>query len=389
MNIILNKLRKCSIAILNLPIQEKDGNVSTLLDVWNTIQTQLFPTLEQELDPLTGKEQEFIQIVTLLDLPDHMRAFRWRGLGRKRKNRLSMAKAFVAKSVYKFETTDILIEYVKGCRNLRRLCGWERKRQVPSPSTFSRAFNEFAMNELPQKIHEAMIKKHCGQKLAGHISRDSTAIESREKPVKTMKASPKPKRKRGRPRKGDVVTPKPRKRVELQAERRLEENLTDLPTVCNVGTKKSSKGYKTTWIGYKLHLDCIDGDIPVSAILTSASLHDSQAAIPLAQMSSERVTNLYDLMDAAYDSPEIHAFSKSLGHRPIIDNNPRRGDKILMDAATKSRFAERSSVERVNSYLKDNYGGRTIRVKGASKVMAHLMFGIVSITAMQLYRMLL
>jgi hypothetical protein len=63
--------------------------------------------------------------------------------------------------------------------------------------------------------------------------------------------------------------------------------------------------------------------------------------------------------------------------------------KILMDPATKSRFAERSSAERVNSYLKDNYGGRSIRVKGASKVMAHLMFGIVSITAMQLYRLLL
>jgi len=233
-----------------------------------------------------------------------------------------------------------------------------------------------------------MIKKHCGQKLSGHISRDSTAIESREKPIKTPK-TPKPKKKRGRPRKGEVTIPKPRKRVELQAERNLTENLNDLPTVCNVGTKKNSKGYKTTRIGYKLHLDCIDGDIPVSAILTSASLHDSQTAIPLAQMSFERITNLYDLMDAAYDSPEIHASSKSLGHRPIIDNNPRRGEKILMDPATKSRFAERSSAERVNSYLKDNYGGRSIRVKGSSKVMAHLMFGIVSITAMQLFRLLL
>ena len=165
--------------------------------------------------------------------------------------------------------------------------------------------------------------------------------------------------------------------------------MSDLPTVCNVGTKKNSKGYKETWIGYKLHLDCINGDIPISAVLSSASLHDSQAAIPLAQMSSERVTNLYDLMDAAYDSPEIHAFSKSLGHRPIIDNNPRRGEKILMDPATKTRFAERSSVERVNSNLKDNYGGRNIRVKGVSKVMTHLMFGVVSITAMQIFRLLL
>jgi hypothetical protein len=233
-----------------------------------------------------------------------------------------------------------------------------------------------------------MIKKYCGQKLAGHISRDSTAIEAREKPVKMPTVSPEPKRKPGRPRKDESAAPKVCKRVELQAGRSLEENLNELPTVCNVGTKKNSKGYKTTWIGYKLHLDCIDGDIPVSAILSSASLHDSQAAIPLAQMSCERLTNLYDLMDAAYDSPEIHAFSKSLGHRPIIDHNPRRGEKVVMDPATKSRFAERSSAERINSNLKDNYGGRNIRVKGAAKVMAHLMFGIISIAATQLYRLL-
>jgi hypothetical protein len=169
----------------------------------------------------------------------------------------------------------------------------------------------------------------------------------------------------------------------------LEENLKDLPKDCNVGTKKNSKGYKETWIGYKLHVDCIDGGIPISAILSSASLHDSQAAIPLAQISSKRIINLYDLMDAAYDSPEIQIYSMLLGHVPIIDNNPRRGEKILMDPATKSRFGERSNAERFNSNLKDNYGGRTIRVKGHSKVMAHLMFGIISITAMQIFRLLL
>ena len=40
---------------------------------------------------------------------------------------------------------------------------------------------------------------------------------------------------------------------------------------------------KESWIGYKLHLDVADGDIPISGLLTSASLHDSQAAIPLAK----------------------------------------------------------------------------------------------------------
>jgi hypothetical protein len=377
--------------LLDFPKPRKDGNMSTLFAIWNTIQTQLFPWLEEKLDPLSEKEREFVQIVSLLDLPSHMKQFRWRGFGRKKKSRIKLAKAFVAKSIYKFETTDMLIEYLKRCKNIRQLCGWELSRQVPSPATFSRAFAEFATHSLPQKIHEVMVITHCGQKLAGHISRDATAIEAREKPVKAnaSESVPTPKGKRGRPRKDEVLPPKPPKRVELQVTRSLEENLKDLPTHCNVGTKKNSKGYKETWIGYKLHLDCIDGDIPISAILSSASLHDSQVAIPLAQISSKRVTNLYDLMDAAYDSPAIHCFSKSLGHMPIIDNNPRRGEKILMDPATKSRFAERSSSERVNSNLKDNYGGRSIRVKGASKVMARLMFGIVSITAMQIFRLLL
>ena len=79
----------------------------------------------------------------------------------------------------------------------------------------------------------------------------------------------------------------------------LAEMLADLPRHCAVGMKRNAKGYKTSWIGYKLHLDVADGDIPVSCVLTSASLHDSQAAIPLASMTAARLTNLYDLMDAA------------------------------------------------------------------------------------------
>ena len=64
-------------------------------------------------------------------------------------------------------------------------------------------------------------------------------------------------------------------------------------------------------------------------ILTSASLHDSQAAIPLATLTATRVTNLYDLMDSAYDAPEIRAHSESLGHVALIDVNPRNAARKL------------------------------------------------------------
>ena len=363
--------------------------MSTLFSIFNTIQYKLFPWLEEELDPLTEKEQQFVQVISLIDLSSHMKDYCWSGSGRKPKSRPSLAKAFIAKSVYNLETNEILIEYLKGCKNLRRLCGWERRCKIPSASTFSRSFTEFSNGRLPQKIHEAMVIKHYGEKIAGHVSRDSSAIEVREKPEKKKQHASQPKRRRGRPRKDEVIVPKPEKRLDLQLTRNLSGNIDDLPVQCDVGTKLNSKGYKKSWIGYKLHLDCVDGDIPVSAILTSASLHDSQVSIPLAQMTQERIKNLYDLMDSAYDAPQIKAFSRKLGHVPIIDQNPRRGEKVHMDPATKVRFGERSSVERVYSNLKDNFGGSKIRVKGSSKVMTHLMFGVIALTATQLFRLLL
>ena len=56
-----------------------------------------------------------------------------------------------------------------------------------------------------------------------------------------------------------------------------------------VHVKRDAKGYQTSWSGYKLHIDAADGAIPVSCLLTSASLHDSQVAIPLATLTAERV----------------------------------------------------------------------------------------------------
>ena len=171
---------------------------------------------------------------------------------------------------------------------------------------------------------------------------------------------------------------------------------------CAVGTKRNAKGHTTSWIGYKLHLDVADGDIPISGLLTSASLHDSQAAIPLATVTAGRVTNLYDLMDSAYDAPEIKQKSRALGHVPIIDKNPRSlpGGKAEMEAEARGqrhagyklaedvRYNERSAAERVNARLKDEFGGRSVRVRGHAKVMCHLMFGIVALTVDQIMRLI-
>jgi hypothetical protein len=286
---------------------------------------------------------------------------------------------------------------------LRRICGWESRCEIPHESQFSRAFAGFAASELPQRLHAALIEATQKERLVGHISRDSTEIEAREKPQCTpVAAAPaRPKRKRGRPRKGELPAPPEPTRLQRQTKMTLEEMLDELPKACNAGTKKNSKGYKETWVGYKLHLDVADGQIPISCILTSASLHDSQAAIPLASITAQRVTNLYDLMDSAYDAAAIHEHSRGLGHIPIIDVHPRRDQALKEElqaeqkrckllgyrSAEDLRYRERTTVERVNARLKDEFGGRMIRVRGHAKVMCHLMFGIIALAADQILRL--
>lgn len=360
----------------------------TLSDLWNTIQRSLFPSLEVELDALTEKQKQFVEVIEILEPGPFLRQFGWKGIGRKPHSRLALLKAFVAKAVHNFPNTETLFDHLQVSPSLRRLCGWETRYRIPSLPTFSRAFAQFARSGVLLAIHEATIKNRYGDKIAGHASRDSTTVEGREKPLKKPLKPEKPKNRRGRPKKGEIRAPKEPRRLEIQPDRSLEENLADLPTACDIGTKRNSKGHSEYWIGYKLHADVVDGEIPVSLLLTSASVHDSQAAIPLAQMTAGRIVNLYDLMDAAYDAEPIRQYSRQLGHVPLIDSNPRQGVKLPIDPASDKRYDQRTSVERVFSMLKDNHGGKTVRVRGAAKVMTHLMFGLLVITATQLFRLL-
>jgi DDE family transposase/transposase-like protein DUF772 len=357
--------------------------------LWRPIQRQLLPMLEEELGELGDKDRLFVQVAALLDLGHLLVRYDWKGIGCPPHARAWLLHAFMAKEVYQFPTREALVEAIRARPMLRRLCGWESVAEVPSASTFCRAFAQFAEDRLPQAIHEALVQRHCGPKLVGHVSRDSTAIAARERPTAVREPAPvAPMRyRRGRPKKGEQRPVAPPVRLQLQPQRSLAENLADLPQVCDSGGKRNSKGAMEYWRGYKLHLDVIDGDIPISAVLTSASTHDSQVAIPLMQMSAQRVQSLYQLMDAAYDAQGVRDYACALGQVPIIEPK-HRGQWVPLDPAQRRRFHERSASERVNSLLKDYYGGRTLRVRGAAKVMCHLMFGLIAITAINLWHRL-
>jgi len=108
----------------------------------------------------------------------------------------------------------------------------------------------------------------------------------------------------------------------------IEEKLSLVSTDCGVGVKQNSKGNREVWIGGKLHISAIDGDIPITAFYSGANVHDSSVALPLMEETSNRVNYLYDLQDAGYDADIIREFSENLGHRPIIDINPKNSKAL-------------------------------------------------------------
>lgn len=390
---------------MQLTLREKITQFALML------QTGLFPALEQQGHVLTEEHKRFTSILSLLPLRRFVpMGGGWNG--RPQKDRYCIACAFVAKAVLNLSTTRQLIGRLSADPTLLQLCGWEHARQLPHESTFSRTFAEFAQMELAQFVHEALVRDTQSGRLIGHIARDSTAIHARERVPETpsqkraREAGQKPKRVRvstkGRKlrklsRKARLAQKAVPGKTDRQKGMQLEQILTEIPRECNIGAKTNSQGNTEYWRGYKLHLDVADGQIPITAVLTSANVHDSQLAIPMSKMSTARVTYCYELMDSAYDASAIHEHSRELGHVPIIDPKSPGGPKSQLPArqkvarqftpAEEVRYRERTMVERVYGRLKDEFGARSVRVRGPQKVMAHLMFGVLALTADQLLRL--
>jgi hypothetical protein len=349
-----------------------------------TVQRTLFPHLAECLAaPLTAQEKRLGQILELVHRENYVpKSASRQWLGRPRKEREALARAFVAKAVLGYPHTRALLHALRTAAPLRTLCGFATRRVVPAASTFSRAFAEFAIGGLATVVPDALVPEHLRTILLGHISRDATAIQGREKPVKKVK-QPKAPRKKGRPAQGVPQTPREPKRLAGQRQQSAQDAIALLPPACDRGVKQNAKGYTETWNGLKLHVDVNDSGLPVSAIVTSASVHESQVAIPLMQLTSTKVTSCYDLMDAASDAGPIWEQSRALGHVPIIDRNPRGGAGVPMAPHAAQRYNERTASERFNSRLKEACGGRNVMVRGARKVMIHLMLGVVALCADQ------
>ena len=344
-----------------------------LSNFWSFLQLSLYPALDRQLsEALSEAERQLVALLEFMAIEQHIDGYSHHGAGRPRHERSQLIRAFVAKAFFGYSTTKGLRDALIAGPGLRLICGFATPWHVPSLSTFSRAFSEFAAAGLGDKCHQALVKTHVGALLVLHNSRDSTALPAREKPVKS-KALPK--------------APYTRSVTDVQYNQSADEALKALPRNCGVGRKPNSQGNLQTWIGYKVHVDWLDGMIAANVETTSASVHDCTLAIPMMRTTAQRVPHIaYQLMDAAYDAIAIRKAAQDLDQTAIIEGQTWKKKYIPFDTAQKKRFCQRTNAERAFSRLKDEFGLRDFRVRGHPKVHLHVMISILLLFADQMLR---
>jgi transposase len=261
---------------------------------------------------LTNEHRCFLSLLRVIEEAQPRIAIEAAKTGRPAYQNEPIMRAFLARNFFRIPTVTDLRNRLLNDPNLRKICDFD---VVPSPATFSRRLKDFSEGPLMVQTLNAMVKEHHEGRIVGHISRDSTAIAARETPVNRKRdvasAPAKPKRKRGRPRKGEVRPAKEPTQIEVQLKRSARASLSKLSKSCAWGCKKNSQGNVSTWKGYKLHLDVSDIGFPITAIVTGANVHDSQAAIPMEKLTGRKVQHLYSLMDAAPSSIRTNAADRS------------------------------------------------------------------------------
>jgi hypothetical protein len=367
----------------------------TLSNFWANVHGILFPELECSLGELSETHKKLIAVLELIRIEEFLPSTRF-NMGRPITQQADIARAFIAKIVFNIPYTKHLIRLLKVDKKLAGICGFDPYKKIPSESKFSRMWKNFADTKLPEKVHQALISKVYKDKIIGHLVIDSVPVEVREKPLKKAPAKERKKLRQKAKKKGEL-----NRREKQLLEPDLNKIIESLPNKCDKGMKRSASGYTEIWTGYKEHVAVDDNCVPIAAILTSASLNDCEVAIPLLSKANKVTKNFYDLMDAAYDHPEIKQHSTALGHVPLIDKCPH-GTQEKLDKETKKlgqkklkfypadvvRYKQRFPKERFNALFKDYHGGRNIIYRGFSKVSCHVMFGVLTLAAATLIKLI-
>jgi len=287
----------------------------------------------------------------------------------------AMIYAMVARIVERIPTIKDLIKRLTQDFMFRLDCGFLFSDRIPSEASFSRLASKLSHSNALELVQESLLLQAIQEGFICDetVAIDATHFESRDRSTPQEKKQKQEPKKRGRKPKAEQEAFKLEvqerenqksiyeKKIEDQLSIRLDTLRTEAPLEPNWGIKKNSEGKNTFWFGFKAHLAVgTSSQYILQSLMTSASLNDGKAAIPLLKGIQERLSLSirYGLMDAGYDYVPIYQQLLNMKAYGIIAYNKRNeGELIGFD----EHFAP--TCVREHSYRYDSYDEKYCSLK--------------------------
>lgn len=259
----------------------------------------------------------------------------------------AMIYALVVRIVERIPTIKDLVKRLRHDFIFHLDCGFLFSDRIPSEASFSRFTKKLSESNALENVQETLLLQAIQEGFLTDdvVSIDATHFESRDQATpqeKKPKAEPK---KRGRkPKVEQEAFQKEKeerenqkniyeKTIEDQLDVSLETLRTEIPLRPNWGIKKNSEGKNTFWFGFKAHLAVgTKSQYILQSLMSSASLNDGKAAIPLLKGIQERLSSLkiqYGTLDAGYDYEAIYTQLHRMKAKAIIAYNKRNEGEFL------------------------------------------------------------
>lgn len=259
----------------------------------------------------------------------------------------AMIYALVIRIVERIPTIKDLVKRLRHDFIFHLECGFLFSDRIPSEASFSRFIKKLSESKALEEVQETLLLQAIQEGFITDevVAIDATHFESRDQSTpqeKKPKAEPK---KRGRKPKAEqeAFQKEKQERDEQKTvyEKTIEDQLdvdlktlrTTVPIEPNWGIKKNSEGKNTFWFGFKAHLAVgSKSQYILQSLMSSASLNDGKAAIPLLKGIQERLSSLcirYGTLDAGYDYEAIYKQLHRMKAKAIIAYNKRNEGELL------------------------------------------------------------
>jgi transposase len=259
----------------------------------------------------------------------------------------AMIYALVVRILERIPTIKDLIKRLTQDFMFRLDCGFLFSDRIPSEASFSRFTTKLSESNALESVQEALLLQAIQEGFIHDVAVaiDATHFESRDRSTPQVKKTTREPKKRGRKPKTEQEAFKLEvqekesqqsiyeKKIEDQLPIPLEALRAEVPLEPNWGIKKNSEGKNTFWFGFKAHLAVgTSSQYILQSMMSSASLNDGKAAIPLLKGIQEKISSLnirYGLMDAGYDYVPIYQQLLNMKAYGIIAYNKRNEGEMI------------------------------------------------------------